>query len=226
LRNLTFIGSNRLDSMKAIIYHEGDSERIMFKYIFYRSHQQINIPESYMDFITAPDDTSSFGNWVYFYDCGGYQNVFPRISETEYLYRNNVTVIIVRDLENVICFRLLKQQLESDWQMLPPFPRTRVVFSKKTFEQVYFANLELLKDVVCRLHAEHFGIGISDINLLDEQIGSLDREKPNLRWLFKRYNMAYKKLDVADNYFSRFDFNGSNHPYIARLMGAIDELIS
>ena len=208
--------------MKVVIYYEGYSERKMFNSIFHRSTQPMNITEDYMDLLTAPENAHT----VLLYECHGSQNVFPYVADTRYLYSQNQILIIVRDLEKSPCFTHLKGELENTIPDLPQ-NRTRLLFSQPVFEEVYFADLLLFERVFRILYRKHSDSPIPDIQEFRDKISKLDHSHPqsSIKSLFRAYGMAFNKPLLAKEFFARFDFHKSNHPYVSRVMNAVHELV-
>lgn len=206
--------------MKVVIYYEGPSERCMLNHLIHSSYQPINVTEDYIDFLTAPDTQ----NYMLLYDCEGYQNVFPRVRETFYCYPSNERVIIIRDLESTNCFSLLKDELNVYCPNLPVI-RAKSVFAKYKLEHLYLADLNIFRRVFHSIYESKFRRQISDSNKLERLISKLDPTKPDISGLFRMYNMAFNKPTVANEFFARFDFYNSNHPYFIRLVNSLSELI-
>ena len=206
--------------MKALIYYEGDSEREMLDHLLHKSCQQTLITKDYLDFLTTPDNIYI----LFLYDCDGYQNVFPNIAKTKYLYNNNESVLILRDLEQVPCFTQLKEDLYTVCPPLRNYSGALTLFSKPQFEQVYFSDLSLFENVFCIMFRSRNGTSIPNLAILKQRIRDLDHRYPmqSLKKLFKMYNMAFDKKELANEYFARFNFRSSRYPYIIRLMGALN----
>lgn len=206
--------------MKVVIYYEGPSEKKMLNHFLYKSYKPIKLTEDYTEFLSAP----STQNIILLYDCEGYQNVFPNIDSTPHYYANNERIIIIRDLERTNCFRLLKDEL---YEYCPKLPRTyaRPIFVKYKLEHLYLADLNIFKRVFRKMYNDNFRKQIPDNNRFEELIRSLDPTKPDFKGLFKAYNMAFPKSAIANEFFARFDFLGSNHPYFERLFESLKEIV-
>jgi len=206
--------------MKVVIYYEGPSERNMLKHLVYQSCQPTKVTEDYLDFLTTPNN----GNAILFYNCEGCQNVFPAVAETPHYYSNDEKIIIIRDLETTKCFTLLKDEL---FEYCPDLPKiyARPIFAKTKLEHLYFADLNTFKRVFLLMYKAKFGKQIPDNNRFEEIISNFDPIKPDIKELFKAYNMAFSKPAIADAFFARFDFKNSNHPYFARLVDSLKEVI-
>jgi len=206
--------------MKVVIYYEGLSERKMLNNFFYGSCQPHEFTEDYADFLSA----QSTQNIILLYDCEGHQNVFPIVDSTHYCYENNEQIVIIRDLETTNCFSLLKEELS---EYCPNLPATRVkpIFAKYKLEHLYLANLDIFKRVFHRMYNQNFGEQIPDINRFERLIENLDPIRPNFRGLFRDYNMAFPKPKIANEFFARFDFSSSSHPYFERLFESLKEIV-
>lgn len=171
------------------------------------------------DFLTTPNNQNS----ILLNDCNGYQNVFPDINDTPHYYENNERIVILRDLEKTNCFSLLKDELD---EYCPNLTRAqaRPIFSKYKLEHLYLADLNIFKSVFHKMYNEQYGNPISNNNRFEELIRSLNPVKPDFRGLFKAYKMSFPKPAIADNFFARFDFFGSNHPYFERLYESLKEI--
>jgi hypothetical protein len=205
--------------MKAVIYYEGLSERCMLNQFFHRRCQLVNITEDYIDFLTTPNNQNS----VLLHDCEGYQNVFPEIKSTPDYYENNERVIILRDLEKTDCFRLLKDELDD---YCPGLPNELVnpIFAKYKLEHLYLADLDVFKRVFRKVYNDKNGEQIPDSNRFERLVRNLNPIHPDFKSLFKAYNMAFSKPEIADEFFARFDFHNSNHSYFERLFDSLREL--
>jgi hypothetical protein len=211
--------------MKCAAFYEGESERNMLVQILRRtSPYHIDITEDPISLLTTPDDQ----HCLLLFPCDGYQNVFPYVEENHNLYVRDEVLIVLRDLETVPCFSGLRAELDSSCSALPPVERLRLLFSKPEFEQVYFADLELLERVFIRIYEEHFGTPINDIAALHARIQTLDPARPqrSIRRLFRDYNLAFNKPRLSFQFFSRLDISGTAHPYVQRLVIALDELLT
>lgn len=206
--------------MKAVIYYEGPSEREMINQLLYKSSQIIIRTEDYKEFLGTPIDQ----NCILFYDCGGDGNVFPSIAKTPYCYENDEQIIIIRDLETTDCFTLLKDELNDYYPELPE-ASTKPIFAKYTLEHLYLANLDIFKQVFRLTYREKFGKEIPDNERFEELIDNLDPIKPDFKGLFRAYRIAFRKPVIAHEYFARFDFLNSNHPYFIRLVKSLHELL-
>lgn len=206
--------------MKAVIYYEGPSERCMLNHLLYQACQPINLTEDYLEYLTTPNNQNS----ILLYDCDGYQNVFPDIADTPDLYANNERIIIIRDLETTQCFVQLKDELYDHCPELPEI-RTRSIFAKYTLEHLYLANLNIFKRVFCSMYEDNRGEPIPDNNRFEEIIENLNPIRPNFARLFRAYGMAFNKPAIADEFFAKFDFRSSNHPYFVRLFQSLEEVI-
>lgn len=205
--------------MKAVIYYEGPSERNMFNHLLYKSFQPINITEDYIDFLSTPNNQNS----ILLYDCGGYQNVFPSIADTPHYYTSNERIIIIRDLETTKCFSLLKDEVYEYCPKLSGID-VRLIFAKYKLEHLYLADLNIFKKVFCLMYKAKLGKQIPDNNRFEGLISHLDPIKPDIAGLFRAYNMAFPKPAIADDFFARFDFHSSNHPYFVRLFESLKEV--
>ncbi len=205
--------------MKAVIYYEGPCEREMLNHLFYQSYQPINLTEDYEEFLTTPDNQMA----IFFYDCEGYQNVFPRVVDNPHYYANDERIIIIRDLERTICFEVLKNCLFRNYPRVPQ-SRTKLIIAKSNFEHLYLADLDIFKKIFCLMYNEKFGTSIPDENEFNTLINNLDREKPNFKKIFKDYKMSFPKVEVAEKFFGRFDFFNSNNPYFIRLVDSFSSL--
>lgn len=209
--------------MKAVIYYEGLTERQMFDHILQKWFPSVHTTEDFLDF----ENYSVNNNAVLFYDCYGAQNVFPQVARTPYIYKNDEIIVLVRDLEETPCFSQLKTDLSGICTNLP-YPRTRLIFSKPGFEQVYFADLSLFQRVFCEMHEINNGRPIPDQDQLQKQIDSLNRNNPgaSIKKLFTSYNMAFDKPRLAKAFFDQFDCPSSEHTYIKRVMTSLEGLTS
>ena len=205
--------------MKAVIYYEGPSERELLNHLFRQSFQPINHTDDYIDFLTTPNNQ----NAILFYDCDGYQNVFPAIVDTPHYYEHDERIIIIRDLEKTICFEALNNCLFRDYPIVPQ-SRTKLIIAKSNLEHLYLANLEIFKRIFLLMYQEKFGKPIPDENEFDSLINRLDPVRPNFKRIFKSHNMSFPKVEVAKKFFGRFDFVNSDHPYFIRLVDSFSEL--
>ena len=205
--------------MKAVIYYEGPCEREMLNHLFHQSYQPINLTDDYVEFLTTPNNQ----NAILFFDCEGYQNVFPYIADTPHYYGHDERIIIIRDLERTICFEALENCLFRDYPIVPQ-SRTKLIIAKSNFEHLYLADLDIFKRIFCLMYNEKFGMPIPDENEFNALINSLDRAKPHFKKIFKDYKMSFPKVEVADKFFGRFDFFNSDNPYFIRLVDSFSLL--
>jgi len=206
--------------MKAVIYHEGSSEREMINQLLYKSSQVIIRTEDYKEFLDTPVDQ----NCILFYDCEGDGNVFPSIAKTPYYYENDEQIIIIRDLETTDCFTLLKDELNDYCPKLSK-ACTKPIFAKYTLEHVYLADLDIFKQVFRLTYRRKTGKEISDNERFEELIGNLNPIKPDFKGIFRSYRIAFRKPVIAREFFARFDFLNSNHPYFIRLVKSLHKLL-
>lgn len=206
--------------MKAVIYYEGRSEREMINQLLYKSSQVIICTEDYKEFLDTPIDQ----NCILFYDCEGDGNVFPSIAKTPYYYENDEQIIIIRDLETTDCFTLLKDELNDYCPGLPE-ARTKPIFAKYILEHLYLADLAIFKQVFRLTYRKKFGKEISDNERFEELIDNLNPIKPAFKEIFRAYGIAFCKPVIAREYFARFDFLNSDHPYFIRFVKSLHELL-
>jgi len=206
--------------MKAVIYYEGPSEREMINQLLYNSSQIIICTEDYKEFL----GTSIDQDCILFYNCGGDGNVFPSIAKTSYCYENDEQILIIRDLETTDCFTLLKDELNDYCPELPE-ASTKPIFAKYTLEHLYLADLDIFKQVLRLTYRKKFGKTIPDNERFEEIIDKLDSTKPNFKGIFRAYGIAFHKPAIAHEFFARFDFLNSTHPYFIRLVKSLHKLL-
>jgi len=206
--------------MKAVIYYEGPSEREMINQLLYKSSQVIIHTEDYKEFLDTPINK----HCILFYDCKADGNVFPSIAKTPYYYKNDEQIIIIRDLETTDCFILLKDELNDYCPKLPE-ARTKPIFAKYTLEHVYLADLDIFKQVFRLTYRRKNGKEIPDNERFEKLIDNLDPIKPDLKGIFRAYGIAFHKPAIAREFFARFDFHNSNHPYFIRLVKSLHKLL-
>lgn len=195
----------------------------MFNQLLNRSPHFIHRTEDPLDLLTTPGNQ----HCTLFFPCDGYQNVFPYIEKNQELYSDDENVLVVRDLEKVPCFSELRNELSRCCSALPPLPRLKLLFSRPEFEQVYFADLDLLEEVFGQIHQVRLGQRVRNLAELHDRILALDQTRPqrSIKRLFRDYNLAYNKPHFSESFFARFDFQQSNHPYIRRIIDALGELM-
>lgn len=206
--------------MKAVIYYEGPSEREMVNQLLYKSSQVIICTEDYKEFLDTPIDQ----NCILFYNCEGDGNIFPSIAKSPYCYENGEQIIIIRDLETTDCFTLLKDELNDYCPELPE-TSTKPIFAKYTLEHLYLAGLDIFKQVFRLTYREKFGKEIPNNERFEGLIDNLNPIKPDFKGVFRAYGIAFRKPAIAREFFARFDFLNSNHPYFIRLVKSLHELL-
>jgi hypothetical protein len=200
--------------MKIVVYYEGEAEEAMLDAIRYR-YTHVNWTKDYYEFLTWPDSECTVLLWP----CGGYQNVFPQVESTSYLYENEEVLLIIRDLERTPCYSGLKAELEEVCTNLPPALRVKCMFSRPEFEELYFCDLSLFRHVFARMYHDTYNEELEDQAALYEKIMRMDPRKPeaSIKQLFSEYGMAYKKPKFSKIYCTQLDFDNIDCVYLQRL---------
>lgn len=202
--------------MDLVIFHEGDSERVMLKR-FIKSYCNADIIEDYDDFLNNDYSRSR----VLLYHCGGCEGVIPRAKEfEEVLYSGSISALLVRDTESPICFRDLKELVAKNCCKISQQKQKFSLFARPCFEAVYFADLDKLAEALMSLIKKYNRSTISGAELsLDSIKSKLNPSDPSfsIKKVLKNYSVAFKKRELAEIFFAQFNFLYSTDAYFERL---------
>jgi hypothetical protein len=199
--------------MRAAIFYEGESERNLLDWFFWKCLPGQIVHSNYRDF-----QTSSGNNDILFFECSGCDDVLPTVQKYSFLFKDSKnTGLVVRDLESLDCYSTStpRKQLLQHCPMLFQQSHRATLFARPHLEVLYSADLGLFERVI-EAQIKSQGGNASNFQGL---IKSIDWKNPSssLGSIFRELGLAYRKSQLAERFFSQFDFSSAQDPYFVRL---------
>jgi hypothetical protein len=203
------------------LFLEGTCEKKLCEFLLIQKFPQIKRTLDVAEFIQSSESI------VLLYDCIGHENVFPRLKE----YKDSnpsLPMLAVRDLEEIGCYLILKDDLLRAVPTLNDQFFKPTLFAKPELETIYSCDLSLLKRVMVKLYKESVGITVP--HNFEIAFDSIDWTKPvsSLKTITTQFNMAFKKVKVAEKFFSQLNFEkvSAEHPYFQRMISIFKQALS
>ncbi len=199
--------------MRTAIFYEGDSERNLLDWFFRKCLPGKIVHKNYRDF-----QASSGNNDILFFECSGCYDVLPTVKKYSFLFKfSGNTGLVVRDLESPDCYSTStpRKQLLEHCPMLFKQAHKATLFARPHLEVLYSADMDLLEQVIKAQVKAQGG----DVSGLKGLVKSINWDNPNksLGDIFAGLSLAYRKSQLAERFFSQFDFSSTKEPYFVRL---------